>query len=99
MPNRKRLSASQKAQIVLEAIREEKSVAEIAAENSLHPNQIHKWKKQALEDFAQLFEGDRKGERIREAEHEKQINELYAEIGRLSAQLSWLKKKSGFKLE
>ena len=101
MPKRKRLrlAASQKAQIVLEAIREEKSVAQIAAENSIHPNQIHKWKKQALEDFAQLFEDDRKGERVREAEHEKQLNELYAEIGRLSAQLSWLKKKSGFKLE
>jgi putative transposase len=92
MPKRKRLSALQKAQIVLEAIREDKSVAQIATENSVHPNQIHKWKRQALEDFAQLFEDDRKGERAREAEHEKQINELYAEIGRLSAQLSWLKK-------
>lgn len=99
MPKRKRLSASQKAQLVLEAIREEKSVAQIATENSLHPNQIHKWRKQALEDFAQLFEEDRKGERAREAEHENQINALYAEIGRLSAQLSWLKKKSGFQLE
>jgi transposase-like protein len=85
MPKRKRLSASQKVQIVLGALREEKGISQIAAENSLHPNQIHKWKKQALEDFAQLFEDDRKGERLREAEHEKQINELYAEIGRLSA--------------
>ena len=99
MPRRKRLTASQKAQIVLEAIREEKSDSQIAAENGTHPNQIHKWKKQVLEDFAQLFEDDRKGERAREAEHEKQINELYAEIGRLSAHLSWLKKKSGFKFE
>ena len=99
MPRRKRLTASQKAQIVLEAIREEKSVSQIAAENGTHPNQIHKWKKQALEDFAHLFEDDGKGERAREAEHEKQINELYAEIGRISAQLSWLKKKSGFKFE
>jgi len=101
MPKRKRLSAIQKAQIVLEAIREDKSVAQIATENNTRsdPNQIHKWKKQALDDFAQLFEDDRKGERAREVEHEKQINELYAEIGRLSAQLSWLKKKSGFKYE
>ena len=99
MPKRKRLSAIQKAQIVLEAIQEDKSVAQIASENSIHPNQIHKWKKQALEDFAQLFEDDRKSERVREVEHEKQINELYAQIGRLSAQLSWLKKKSGFKYE
>lgn len=99
MPKRKRLSAQQKAQIVLEVIREEKSIAQIAAENSIHTNQIYKWKKQALADFAQLFEDDRKGEREREAEHEKQLNELYAEIGRLSAQLSWLKKKSGVKVE
>src|SRR3970040_933477 len=99
MPKKKRLSASKKAQLVLEAIREEKSVSQIAAENGIHSNQIHKWKKQALEDFAQLFEDDRKGERAQEAEHEKQVQELYAEIGRLSAQLSWLKKKSGFKFE
>ena len=99
MPKRKRLTAQQKAQIVLEVIREEKSIAQIAAENGTHTNQIYKWKKQALEDFAQLFEDDRKGERERESEHERQLNELYADIGRLSAQLSWLKKKSGVKVE
>ena len=99
MPKGKRILASLKAQIVLEALREDKSVAQIASENHIHPNQIHKWKKQALDDFAQLFEDDRKGERAREAEHERQINELYAEIGRLSAQLSWLKKKSCIKPE
>ena len=40
----------------------------------------------------QLFKDDRKSEKVREAEHERQLNQLYAEIGRLSAQLSWLKK-------
>jgi len=99
MPKRKRLTAGQKAQIVLEAIREDKSVALIATENNIHPTQIHKWKKQALEGFVHLFEDEQKGERTKEAEHEKQVEELYAEIGRLSAQLSWLKKKSGYKFE
>ena len=99
MPKRKRLTAGQKAQIVLEALREDKSVALIASENNIRPNQIHKRKKQALEDFVHLFEDEHKGERAEEVEHEKQVDELYAEIGRLSAQLSWLKKKSGFKLE
>jgi len=99
MPKRKRLTAGQKAQIVLEAIREDKSVALIATENNIHPTQIHKWKKQALEDFVHLFEDEHKGERAKEVEYEKRVDELYAEIGRLSAQLSWLKKKSGFKLE
>ena len=96
MPNkRRRFTASQKAVIVLEALKEEKSIAQIAAENGVHPNQIHKWKKQALANFSQVFEEERQGETAREAEHEKQLNELYAEIGRLSTQLSWLKKKSG----
>ena len=85
MPKRTRMPANQKAQIVLEALREGKTVAPIASENSVHPNQIHKWKKQDLEGFAELFEDDRKGIRVREAEHERQLNDLYAEIGRLSA--------------
>ncbi len=76
MPKGKRISASLKAQIVLEALREDKSVVQIAAENQIHPNQIHKWKKQALENFSQLFEEDRQGQRVREAEHERQRNEL-----------------------
>jgi len=99
MPKRKNCTVNQKAQIVLEMLREDKSVAQIASENSIHPNQLHRWKKQALENFPQLFEEDRKGEKAREAEHERQLNQLYAEIGRLSAQLSWLKKKSGLNPE
>ena len=31
------------------------------------------------------------------AEYENQIENLYAEVGRLTTQLSWLKKKSGIK--
>jgi putative transposase len=99
MSRGKRIPSSLKAHIVLEALREEKSVAQIASENHIHPTQIHKWKKQALENFNQLFEEDRPGGHAQEATHERELNELYAEIGRLSAQLSWLKKKSGIKLE
>ena len=95
MPKRKTFTASQKAAIVLEALKEEKTVAQIASENGVHPNQIHKWKKQALENFQQLFEDDRKGEKALAAVHDKQVNELYSEIGKLSTQLNWLKKKSG----
>jgi transposase len=99
MPKKPHFTASQKAQIVLEIIREDKTIAQIASENSIHPNQLYRWKKQALENFQQLFEDDRKNEKALEAEHERQLNQLYAEIGRLSAQLSWLKKKSGLNPE
>jgi putative transposase len=99
MPKRKTFTANQKAQIVLEMLREDKSVAQIASENNIHPNQLHRWKKQALENFPQLFEEDRKGEKARETAHERQLDQLYSEIGRLSAQVSWLKKKSGLNPE
>jgi hypothetical protein len=43
-----------------------------------------------------LFEEENKSARDRQAEHERQLNELYSEIGRLTTQLNWLKKKSGY---
>jgi transposase len=99
MPKRRHFTTSQKVAIVLEVLKEEKTIAQIASENSIHPNQIYKWKKQALENFADLFDDDRKGEKVESLAREKQLNELYAEIGKLSTQLNWLKKKSGLSLE
>lgn len=95
MKIRKRHSAQQKAQIVLELLKEEKAVTQIASEYGVHPNQLHRWKKQALEGFPGLFEDERKAEQSKEAEHERQLSELYAEIGKLTTQLNWIKKKSG----
>jgi len=96
MPSRKHFTSSQKAQIALEVLKEEKTVNQIASENGIHPNVLYRWKKQALENLPRLFEDENKGERARQAEHERQVNELYNEIGRLTTQLNWLKKKSGY---
>jgi transposase len=96
MPTRKRFTASQKAKITLEILKEEKTVNQIASENGVHPNVLYRWKKQALENFSKLFEDENKSERVQQAEHERQVNELYSEIGRLTTQLNWLKKKSGY---
>jgi putative transposase len=95
---RKRYTAKQKAQIVLEILQEEKTITQIASEYGIHPNQLHRWKKQALEGFPKVFEHDTKAERQKDAAHERQLKELYAEIGRLTTQLNWLKKKSGLDL-
>jgi transposase len=96
MPKRKHFSTSQKAQITLEILKEEKTVNQLASEYGVHPNVLYRWKKQALENLPKLFEDENKGERDRQAEHERQVNELYSEIGRLTTQLNWLKKKSGY---
>jgi putative transposase len=95
---RRRFSAKQKAQIVLEILKEEKTIAQIASEYSVHPNQLHRWKKQALENFAGLFETAGKQERAQKAAQQSKLEALYAEIGRLTTQVNWLKKKSGLDL-
>ena len=95
---KKRYTAKQKAQIVLEMLKEERPVTQIATEFGIHPNQLYKWKAQALEGLPGLFEGDHKVEKELKAEHDRELKELYAQIGRLSTQLAWLQKKSGIEL-
>jgi len=96
MPKRKRLTANQKAQIAIEILKEEKTINQIASEFGVHPNVLYRVKKQTLENLPKIFTDENKGEIDRQAEHERQINELYNEIGRLTTQLNWLKKKSGY---
>lgn len=71
---RKRYSATEKAQIVLEALKEEKTVAQIAAEHKVHPNQIYKWKAEVLQGLPGLFVGEERKVRVLEAVHERQLD-------------------------
>jgi len=92
---RKHYSATFKAHIVQEVFRGEKTQSQIAAENDVHPTLIGLWKTTALERFPSLFErenADRDAERLA---HDKQVRELYEEIGRLATHVAFLKKKSG----
>jgi putative transposase len=70
-------------------------VAQIASTYGIHATQLHRWKAQALAGLPDLFEDSRKTEKAQQAAHEREREELYAEIGRLNTQLTWLKKKSG----
>ncbi len=96
---RKRYSANEKAQLVLEALKEEKTVAQIAAEHKVHPNQIYKWKAEVLQGLPTLLTNEAHRVQALEAAHQRELDELYAEIGRLTTQLGWLKKKSGLDLD
>jgi len=96
---RKRLTPAQKAAITLELLQGEETLPQIAARHGLHPNLLRKWRTQALEGLPHLFTAEDHDQRARDAEHQRQLHELYAEIGQLTTQLNWLKKKSGLEVE
>ena len=90
----KTYTATFKAQIVLELLKEEKTQVQMASEYGVHPNQLREWKHTALKALPAAFEKRDSLETVRAA-HEQQLQDLYAEIGRLTTQLTWLKKKLG----
>ena len=95
---RKSFSGEFKIKAVLEILKENKSITQLASELDVHPNQLSKWKKEAIEGLTTVLEdGRRKGDKEKE-ELKNHIQELYAEIGELTTKLNWLKKKSGIKL-
>lgn len=92
---RKHYSADFKVRVVMEVLKEERTLSQIASEYGIHPNQISNWKATLLSGLPSLFEKDSSKITVCKSEYEKQINELYTEIGKLTTQLAWIKKKSG----
>ena len=88
---RKSYNAAFRAKVALEAVKGEKTLAELSSHYGVHPNQIRKWKKQLLDSLPDLFTDRRKK---RDKEHEELVEELYRQIGQLKVELDWLKKKS-----
>ena len=89
---RKQYTAAYKAKVVQDLLKEEKTLAQIATEYEVHPTQLKSWRAVALEGLASLFEKQDSTVRL-QAAHQQQLTELYAEIGKLTTQVTWLKKK------
>ena len=88
---RKKHDAAFKARVALEAVRGEKTVAQISSDYKVHGNQIRQWKKKLLEELPGIFTDRRKKA---DKENEELTAELYRQIGQLKVELDWLKKKS-----
>ena len=82
---RRNHNAAFKARVALEAIRGEKTVAEIAAHHQVHPNQVTTWKTQLLQNAAAVFGGAAIAE-----DGKEQIRELHEKIGQLTMERDFL---------
>ena len=87
---RRQFSEQFKFKVALEAVKELRTINEIASAYDVHPNQVSSWKKRLLEEGAEVFSGKRRCDQQRQAEQEAA---LYEQIGRLKMELEWLKKK------
>jgi transposase-like protein len=90
---RKRFSDEFKARVALEAIKEEKTLAQLSSEFGVHANLIGRWKKELKEGMVKVF-SERQGG-VAEKEKEALIERLYKNIGQLQVENDWLKKKLG----
>lgn len=95
---KRKYNGKQKAQIVIEILKGDKTVGQISSEYGIHTSQLYKWREQVMLGIPELFDESGKSEKALKARYENQIDELYAEIGKLTTQLSWLKKKSGIEI-
>ena len=89
---RRNHSGAFKARIAMEAVRGIKTVAEIAAENSLHPTQVTKWKKELSKSAPELFER-KKAPDLEKLGLEKNCERLERKVGQLVIEKEWLEKK------
>lgn len=87
---RRKFTAKFKAQVALEAVRGTKTVAQLATEFQVHPNQVTTWKKQLVGQAEELFS---RGKASTGKSEEEITAPLYEEIGRLKMDLKWLEKK------
>ena len=88
---RKRFSSDFKAKVALEALRGEKTIAELAIQHELHPNQIQLWKKALLDNASAVFEkAPPKG-----GQDSQDVSQLFEQIGKLKVENDFLARKLG----
>ena len=86
MTKRRSFSDKFKAAVSLEALRGDKTVQEIATKRQLHPTQLGRWKRQAIEGMAGVF-----SDKVKKAKNnDGEIKDLHAKIGQLAVENDFL---------
>lgn len=87
----KQYSAEEKAKVALEAIKGESTIAQISSKYGVHATQIARWKQEAIELMVSGFKSKLKP---KDTSQEDLVKGLYEQIGQLTVEKDWLKKKS-----
>ncbi|MGO1243508.1 transposase [Sphingobacterium sp. JB170] len=87
---RRKFSASFKAKVAIEAIKEKETILELASKYELHPTQINTWKKEFLSNAEAVFTTERSVDK-----DDSKEKDLYSKIGELQVQVDFLKKVLG----
>ncbi len=82
---RKKYSAEFKAKVALEAIREERTINEIASQYGIHPQMVRAWKREFLRNAAKVFEDQQETKRLR-----AELDKAYKKIGELEVERDFL---------
>jgi transposase len=90
MATRKSFSNEFKSKVAMEALKGEKTMAQISSKYGVHPNQVQAWKKVLKEGMGDLFAGSKKKT---EKKQKQTIEDLYSNVGKLQVENNWLKKK------
>jgi len=89
---RKSYDSRLKVQVALEALKNQRTISQIASEYGVHPNMVTQWKQRLLNELPDIFNNKHQKNK---QDNETLKAELYRQIGQLKVELDWLKKKSG----
>jgi putative transposase len=95
MEKRNRYTAEFKAKVVLELLREEQTLNEVAAKYQLNPQMISQWKSDFVKNASVVFERNKDEAGKLKKEMEEKESRYQQIIGQQSYEIDWLKKKSG----
>jgi len=94
MSKRTQHTSETKLNVVLEVLREEQTVNEIAAKYGIHPNMVARWKQEFLEKAPEIFKRGMNDAEKELREERTHVAELERKVGQLTYEVDWMKKKS-----